>query len=38
MKRGVEEDSDRQALVSFEQDWVAQTRAMIERKSYAAEE
>lgn len=34
----IEEDSDRQALVSFEQDWVAQTRAMIERKSYGAEE
>jgi hypothetical protein len=30
----VDEDSIRQALVSFEQDWVEQTRAMIERKSY----
>jgi len=34
----IDEDSSRQALISFEQDWVAQTRAMIERKSYGSEE
>jgi hypothetical protein len=34
----IDEDSERLALVSFDQDWVEQTRAMIERKSYGAEQ
>jgi hypothetical protein len=34
----IDEDSGRQALVSFDQDWVTQTRALIERKAYGTEE
>jgi hypothetical protein len=30
----VDEDSERQALVSFDDDWVAATRALIRRKAY----
>jgi hypothetical protein len=30
----IEDEGDRQALVSFDDDWVAATRSLIERKSY----
>jgi hypothetical protein len=34
----IDEDSERQALVSLDMDWTEATRAMKERKSYGAEE
>lgn len=34
----IDEDSERQALVSIDQDWIEATRALIARKSYGSEE
>jgi hypothetical protein len=34
----IDEDAERQALVSFNMDWIEATRALIARKSYGAEE
>ena len=34
----IDEDVERQALVSFDMDWIKATRAMIARKSYGSEE